>query len=537
MESSDELVSGAASWCLAKKGDRLVVYAPKGGKVVVDLRGMSESLHTLEWFDPRTGRSRFGTALQGGAKVTLDPPAPFDTEFAAYIYIAGDQTPPTAPTDLGLEAQGERKIMVTWKPANDVDSGIGAYNIYRDENLAGSADPDELIYIDTNVRPSTTYQYSVTAINVSGIEGPAVGPKTVETWEDATDPELVDINVLTSRSIQLVFSEEIQEESAENIENYSITPDITVQRARLLADLKSVRLTTSSYEEGITYTVTAGNITDLAGRLISPAANSLTFKMVSDQMWFFAEDAKRANGAALKVIDGTLGTRAAYCPNGSSTLTFKVNIDNEGEWYAWGRFMFIGSGNDPNSFFLRIDDGDQKKFGNNKDFFNKWHWDGDGNVENGATQALDLGSLSPGEHTITLTCREPLGNPGTENILIDMLYLTMQADIKPTDEVAPTRTAVNSGSEKYPEKFVLNNYPNPFNPKTNIRFTLPAESQVTIDVFDILGKRIRSLADHKLLGYGDHTLLFDGSELSSGVYFCTLQTESAFWMNKMLLVK
>lgn len=537
MESNDGLVSGVKSWCLAEEGGPVLVYAPEGGKVTLNLSDWPENMHTVEWFDPRTGQSSVGRAVTGGAKAELAPPPPFDSEFVAYLFIAEDNTPPIAPTDLGLEALGEREIKVTWKEASDEDSGIGAYLIYRDGEPAGTISPEVFVFTDTHVRPSTTYEYKVTAINGSGVEGPAVGPETVSTWEDTSDPELIDIHVQTSRSIQLVFSEELDKESAETTDNYTITNNIEIRRARISDDLLTVRLITSAHEEDVTYTVIVANIRDLAGRIISADANSLTYQLSSDQIWFFAEDAERANGGALKPVEGTLGLKAACCPGATSSLTFTVDIDNEGEWFVWGRFMFIGSDNDPNSFFLSADDGTQQKFGNNKDFFNQWHWDGDGDVENGATTPLSLGTLSAGEHTITLTCREPLGNPGSENILIDMLYLTMLADDKPSDERAPKRTAVNQPTDSVPTSYTLENYPNPFNPQTHIHFFLPTISLVSIDVFDVLGQKIRTCADHKNLDAGFHTLVFDGSELSSGIYLCRLQTESIIIFDKMMLVK
>jgi len=438
---------------------------------------------------------------------------------------------------LGAEALGERQVKLTWKEAHDEDSGIGGYIIYRDGEFVGGVAGEVSEYNDFNVRPSRTYEYSLKAMNGSGVEGPAAGPVSVTTWEDSHDPEFVSVNVLTSRSLNLFFSEEVTKESAQNVTNYTISDGIKVRRARLSDDLQSVRLTTDEHQQGMTYTITVSGILDLAGRSISSDANSLTYEMSSDFMWLFAEDAALTNGAALKFVDGTLGAQAAFCPQGMSSILFRINAKKEGTWYVWGRFMFIGSNNDPNSFFLTVDDGAQRKFGNNKDFFNVWHWDGDGNLENGPGTALNIGRLSAGEHKITLVCREPLGSPGTENILIDMLYLTMLGENTPSDEKAPTRTAINSNSESTLAEFTLRNFPNPFNPKTQIRFFLPQQSDVTIDVYDILGRKVDCIMPHKLLAPGIHTLVFDGSKLSSGIYLCSLETETEILLTKMMLLQ
>jgi len=88
-----------------------------------------------------------------------------------------------------------------------------------------------------------------------------------------------------------------------------------------------------------------------------------------------------------------------------------------------------------------------------------------------------------------------------------------------------------------PPKFeLLQNYPNPFNPTTNISFGLPINSKVTIKVYDISGREIRTLLnDSKAAGY--YTVLFDASFMSSGVYFYRIQMEGYSDIKRMLLVK
>lgn len=70
-------------------------------------------------------------------------------------------------------------------------------------------------------------------------------------------------------------------------------------------------------------------------------------------------------------------------------------------------------------------------------------------------------------------------------------------------------------------EWLIQNYPNPFNPTTTIRFRVVTPSQVTIKVFDVLGREVATLAN----GYyrsGIHQVQFDGSRLSSGIYFYRL---------------
>jgi hypothetical protein len=82
------------------------------------------------------------------------------------------------------------------------------------------------------------------------------------------------------------------------------------------------------------------------------------------------------------------------------------------------------------------------------------------------------------------------------------------------------------------------NYPNPFNPATNIRFSLGSSHSVTVDVFDITGRKVATLAQNQSYSAGTHQLTFDASGLSSGVYIYQLRLNDGRSMTgKMMLVK
>ncbi|MDH4069883.1 MAG: T9SS type A sorting domain-containing protein [Ignavibacteria bacterium] len=80
------------------------------------------------------------------------------------------------------------------------------------------------------------------------------------------------------------------------------------------------------------------------------------------------------------------------------------------------------------------------------------------------------------------------------------------------------------------------NSPNPFNPSTRIAFTLPEQSVVTLEVFNMLGQRVAVLADG-VRGAGTHNVTFNASNLASGIYIYRLQTPGFVTTKKLMLMK
>ncbi len=75
-------------------------------------------------------------------------------------------------------------------------------------------------------------------------------------------------------------------------------------------------------------------------------------------------------------------------------------------------------------------------------------------------------------------------------------------------------------ASEQPETYTLyQNYPNPFNPTTTIEFDLPEASLVTLKIYDLLGREVATLLDNVSFDQGNQDIAFDGSSLSSGVYF------------------
>jgi hypothetical protein len=94
--------------------------------------------------------------------------------------------------------------------------------------------------------------------------------------------------------------------------------------------------------------------------------------------------------------------------------------------------------------------------------------------------------------------------------------------------------ALNTG---IPATYSLSqNYPNPFNPTTNIKYSITKESQVTLKVFDILGREVESLVNQKQAA-GSYEVNFNASKLSSGIYIYRIIAGDFVQSMKMILIK
>ena len=103
-------------------------------------------------------------------------------------------------------------------------------------------------------------------------------------------------------------------------------------------------------------------------------------------------------------------------------------------------------------------------------------------------------------------------------------------------------TNIQESENSNPNEFKLyNNYPNPFNPSTRIKFTISSNvkrqtSDVILRIYDVLGNEVATLVNEELQA-GEHEIIFDASNLTSGIYFYQLSTVNVVLRNKMVLMK
>jgi hypothetical protein len=152
-----------------------------------------------------------------------------------------------------------------------------------------------------------------------------------------------------------------------------------------------------------------------------------------------------------------------------------------------------------------------------------------------------------GEHkTLPVTVAIPAGTPlGTQDTLTVVAFSRFDPAAKVTKKIVTTVnavTGVDDGNFHVPGMFTLNqNFPNPFNPETVISFSLDKPGDVTLSVYDILGRTVTTLY-RGYLPTGQHQFRWNGADgngqiVASGVYFYRLSSDQISLTRKMALMK
>lgn len=153
---------------------------------------------------------------------------------------------------------------------------------------------------------------------------------------------------------------------------------------------------------------------------------------------------------------------------------------------------------------------------------------------------LSIAMASPTPFGAGEVLRIPLRiEPGTSVRLIGA-YASNQSRGEFEMTVTSSATGVSTESEwdsERPRKVdLLQNYPNPFNPTTQVRFALPEAASITLEVFDLMGRRVAVLAEGSWRA-GLHSVTFDATGMANGVYVYRLTTPSLTLSRSMVLLK
>jgi hypothetical protein len=147
-----------------------------------------------------------------------------------------------------------------------------------------------------------------------------------------------------------------------------------------------------------------------------------------------------------------------------------------------------------------------------------------------------------GDSSFSKTTTKQLGEHAVLGEYILVAYAgTYPDEVMDSSSATYTRTSLGKGSltegNDIPIEFELSdNYPNPFNPSTTIRYALPEKARVKLEVFNMLGQSVAVLVDgEQAAGY--HSAVFEGSGPASGVYVYRLTSDSFVQSKRLILLR
>ncbi len=463
----------------------------------------------------------------------------------------GDTTPPPAPQSLTANNESETSdnVVLSWSPSND--DFLDKYFVYRGKEPNALALYDststrfETEYLDSNAAPDSTYYYEVTAIDQNDNESTAsniaailrqtvaidtdwklVGmPLTESSYADVPgNPQMISFNgayqsanslspkaghwVKAGTPAEITFNGNAFTESTVTLEaGWNLIGGIgdTVATADII-DSGGIRSATPVYHyAGGSYTEAtelypAGGYwihADAAGDIqlevagvsakrtpllvdLPEGADEIVFSRQGRQQSIFvtgenvSRDQKMRHLMPPMAPAPVIDVRTSDGYRLATARKTELEIDTE----AWPVKMYLKKGNSGNSYRII-------------------------GVSQGEEVYYDLA-------------------PGSSRLLTkayDKVYLE-QLDMQDNPLVFD----------------LLPNYPNPFNPSTTIRYKLASKAFVSLEVYDILGRRVRQLVN-KIQESGTYTLSFNGTNLSSGTYFIRIEAGDFSKIQKMTLIK
>ncbi|MBC8184188.1 hypothetical protein H8E88_24100 [candidate division KSB1 bacterium] len=205
--------------------------------------------------------------------------------------VAIDLLPPNSPENLGLESTTDTTIFFTWTapgPASDGDLAV-SYGIKRDNVTIGTTTKTQ--FTDSGLTKNTTYNYKVYSYDDSGNMNNLPAAADFATSGDMIPPSVTSVRALSLNTLEVMFSEAVEIESAENINNYSINNGISINQAYLDNDAKTVHLSTTTHADGETYILTINNVVDIAPMQNMIAANTtVSYTAVDNFLIFISVD-------------------------------------------------------------------------------------------------------------------------------------------------------------------------------------------------------------------------------------------------------
>ncbi len=238
-------------------------------------------------------------------------------DMGAYEYVegTGGNNPPNQPGNPNPSNGSINQptdIILSWI-CSDPESDPVTFDIYFGTTVIPS-----LLFSNqtaTSFDPGTlennlTYYWKIVAIDDQGATtiGPTWNFSTISGGNDVTPPEVVNAFLIDSTVLRINFTEPLDTNTAQNIDNYTITSGVNILSATIIGT--EVTLLTTQHLPNIIYTVKISNVTDLSGNVISPFADSASYEYINSNQQSMLEvdsvyaDSWYQNYTPQKSIDG-----------------------------------------------------------------------------------------------------------------------------------------------------------------------------------------------------------------------------------------
>lgn len=503
---------------------------------------------------------------------------------------------------LAVEKQEETTVTLSWQHQLDPVLGNSGYHIYRDTTTAPtvllSTVADTNQFTDDTRQEFTNFYYRIKAIDAAGLESTYFSNEVMATTSaDVTPPQIVSVMTTGEAGRVLVkFSEAIAEETAEQASNYSVDNNVVVDSSKLSLDNMSVILETSGLVAGVNYTLTLKDITDRAITPNTIAVNTQKpfnfYPYFADLVgyWPLDEDADitgfdvsgLANNASLHNspdwIGGKFGNALRFdgvddyaeIPKSSSlnidtnavTLSLWVKFDNLPREMPTGigpiydapldRYViYADKGNKELRFKVTTANGAERP-GIPEANLEKEKWLYVAGVYDGSKAMIYLnGELMDTHANLTGNVKPDqvarLGQDGNNYFKGEIDNVQVYRKALSKEEISFLYTGENyptgiSDPDKVPDKYSLSqNFPNPFNPTTTLKYSITQKAKVTLIVYDLLGRKVTELVN-EIQTPGDYQVIWNGRnssgvQVSSGVYLYKITSSGFTAAKKMILVR
>ena len=504
--SGFEIISTDGTAADMRTADLTVIHTGTNGNQVVDLSG---------------------EALPDGGG-NIDPTADFT--FAANA-LTVDFTDASTDSDGSIVAWswdfGDGNTSTSQNPSHTYAAG-GTYTVMLTVTDNGGAIDDvnkDVVVSTGNAAPTASFTYSVNDLTVDFTDTSTDSDGSIVSW----DWDFGDGNTSTAQNPSHAYA---------GYGVYTVSLTVTDDAGATGNTSQSVNVPDPNAD---------GAFIESDGIVVFETENYTSRVERGDHMWIESTDNAGFSGTTAMQSDPDDGGRIWNNPeNTSPELIFDIDFSTTGTYYVWHRLWGVNKQGNKTYAGLNGDASDRPLMTNS---FGEWIWV---NVRSGG-ELETVEVTSAGVQTAHVWMAD-------DGVYIDKMVMTTDPDFVPTgigpDESprggsSPTAAKhaaafsdnlVLESVQEVPAEFSLqSNYPNPFNPSTTIKFGLPEDANVRLEVFDAMGRKVATLVDGQLTA-GYHEAQWDaitdaGATVASGIYLYRIQTGAFTFSRTMMLLK